>query len=380
MKMKPAKDAATRIGEGDEVVNHTIERKVISNLHKAEIAALLDFSARVGRDQLLVQASSGNTSIKLDGVLWIKASGKWLANADREDIVVPVDLSIAREALRAGTEIPRMPWLGSTLKPSIETPLHVAMPHRVVVHVHSINTIAWAVRRDAPEQLAKRLAGLNWQWIRYVASGIPLAAQIEKALCRCPMTNVFILANHGLVICGEDCAAVEALLRDIECRLGIAPRRSPDPEPALAAVIARSSEWHLPNLPALHALGTDPVSRKILHGGILYPCQAIFLGLKIRTLPHSVPLSRFAEYSNGRDGARTFVVVDGGGVIIHKQITDAQLAILTGLVQVIQRTEEHAPLRYLNAEDLTDLSGTGPHPYLANIESGNETRDIANPF
>ena len=35
-------------------------------------------SARVGNNPLLVQAGSGNTSIKLDGVLWIKASGKWL--------------------------------------------------------------------------------------------------------------------------------------------------------------------------------------------------------------------------------------------------------------------------------------------------------------
>jgi len=31
-------------------------------------------SARVGSDPLLVQASNGNTSIKLDGILWIKAS------------------------------------------------------------------------------------------------------------------------------------------------------------------------------------------------------------------------------------------------------------------------------------------------------------------
>ena len=36
---------------------------------------LVRLSARLGRDPLLVQASSGNTSIKLDGVLWIKASG-----------------------------------------------------------------------------------------------------------------------------------------------------------------------------------------------------------------------------------------------------------------------------------------------------------------
>ncbi len=46
-----------------------------------EISALLELSARIGADPMLTQASTGNTSIKLDGVLWIKASGKWLARA-----------------------------------------------------------------------------------------------------------------------------------------------------------------------------------------------------------------------------------------------------------------------------------------------------------
>jgi rhamnose utilization protein RhaD (predicted bifunctional aldolase and dehydrogenase) len=47
-----------------------------------------------------VQASSGNTSIKLDGTLWIKASGKWLAHAN-EETLVPIDLAALRENLRA---------------------------------------------------------------------------------------------------------------------------------------------------------------------------------------------------------------------------------------------------------------------------------------
>ena len=44
---------------------------------QSTLAPLVRLSARVGRDPLLVQASSGNTSIKLEGVLWIKASGEW---------------------------------------------------------------------------------------------------------------------------------------------------------------------------------------------------------------------------------------------------------------------------------------------------------------
>jgi rhamnose utilization protein RhaD (predicted bifunctional aldolase and dehydrogenase) len=48
---------------------------------------------------LLVQASNGNTSIKLDGILRIKASGKWLSHANQEEVLVPVEPAEAREAV-----------------------------------------------------------------------------------------------------------------------------------------------------------------------------------------------------------------------------------------------------------------------------------------
>jgi hypothetical protein len=73
--------------------------------HERELASLRELSARVGSDPLLVQASNGNTSIKLDGILWIKASGKWLAHASQEEALVPVELAEAREAVEHGTEI-----------------------------------------------------------------------------------------------------------------------------------------------------------------------------------------------------------------------------------------------------------------------------------
>jgi rhamnose utilization protein RhaD (predicted bifunctional aldolase and dehydrogenase) len=50
-------------------------------------------SARVGQHLNLVQAGGGNTSIKRDGSLWIRASGKWLINAGQEDMFLPVPLA-----------------------------------------------------------------------------------------------------------------------------------------------------------------------------------------------------------------------------------------------------------------------------------------------
>src|SRR5512138_3710491 len=96
----------------------------------AELQSLRNVSARVGRDIRLVQGAGGNTSLKADGVLWVKASGAWLMEADQRDIFVPVDLPGALRALEQGIE--RMPVAdpAAKLRPSIETSLHALLPHR----------------------------------------------------------------------------------------------------------------------------------------------------------------------------------------------------------------------------------------------------------
>ena len=53
----------------------------------------------MGNDLSLIQASGGNTSIKLDGKLLVKASGKKLKNALNEDIFVSLDLIKIRNEL-----------------------------------------------------------------------------------------------------------------------------------------------------------------------------------------------------------------------------------------------------------------------------------------
>ncbi len=176
-------------------------------ISQAELRPLLELAQRIGSDPLLTQASTGNISAKLGGVLWIKASGKWMADAMRDDILIPLDLAeTVTLCLRRGVDpIERYP------SASLETAMHAALPHRVVLHVHCVNTIAWAVRNDAPIQLQRRLQGLRWQWIPYVASGLPLSGEIEQALSVCPAATLFVLGNHGLVIGGEDAKTVEDL-------------------------------------------------------------------------------------------------------------------------------------------------------------------------
>jgi len=89
-------------------VRKSVQPRLLSLRDEREVLSLRDLSARVGSDPLLVQASNGNTSIKLDGIVWIKASGKWLAHATQEEMFLPLELAEVKESIQKNTEtVPR---------------------------------------------------------------------------------------------------------------------------------------------------------------------------------------------------------------------------------------------------------------------------------
>jgi rhamnose utilization protein RhaD (predicted bifunctional aldolase and dehydrogenase) len=325
--------------------------KKMSANDQAELTPLRELSARIGSDPLFTQASTGNSSIKLDGVLWIKASGKWMADAIHEDILVPLDLAEVQACVKQ-----RRDPAERYSRASIETAMHAVVPHRVVLHVHCVNTIAWAVRQDAQHQLERQLDGLRWQWISYVPSGLPLACEIEKILSASPNTDVLILGNHGLVIGGDDCGAVEDLLFQVQQRLAICPRQAYPTDYAALAEIADGSTWDLPDDDRVHALGTDAISRSVLSGGLLYPCQSLFSNSTKPGVFRSVPRPKHKRQNRYR--TRPFLIIEGCGVVVRKTMTPVQRAMMSGLAQVIQRTSSSAPLRYLTKQEVADSCST----------------------
>lgn len=331
----------------------------------AGLTSLRRLSAQLGADPLLVQASSGNTSIKENGKLWIKASGKWLVDAEREELFVPLSLGTVRDCLMRHLSLPAIcsdDTASQLLSPSIETFLHAMLPHRVVVHVHSISTIAYAVRDDAEGQLAVRLRGLRWCLIPYASSGAPLALEMGRAIAADPGLNVFVLANHGLVAGGESCEEAQALIEEVERRLAVAPRRAPAVGYQRLEQLTEATQWRLPEADTLHALGTDPASLRAISDGVLYPCQALFLGRHAPVAPRSVAAAELEQWIDKQLGVRSFVILEGSGVVVSASIGRAELAMLGGLVQVTQRLPADAPIRYLRTQDVNEvLTAEGLH-------------------
>ncbi len=329
-----------------------------------EFDSLVDLSARLGAEPLLVQAGTGNTSLKSDGVLWIKASGKWLAHAATEEILIPVNLGETLRRVHCNADPAGQTAMigGRALAASVETAMHAVLPHRVVLHVHSVNTIAFAVREDGPDRLKDRLDGLPWQWIPYTPSGLPLAHLIEAAVARNPETAVLVLANHGLVVCGDSCAEAEALLREVERRVSVAPR--PFLEPGWDALhrMAAYGKWRVPTTASLHSIGADPISRRIVSGGVLYPCQAIFLAPKVRVHSASTPDSELG----GADAP--YVLIKDAGILLGHKPNPTELATLNGLVQVLQRIPAGATVHYLAEGEVRDLLCADVYHYRELVE------------
>jgi rhamnose utilization protein RhaD (predicted bifunctional aldolase and dehydrogenase) len=318
----------------------------------AALEDLRRMSARVGRNITLVQGAGGNSSVKLGDVLWVKASGAWLSDAEAKDVFVPVDLPGARAALIAGDEkMPVAQGFGEIkLRASIETALHALLPHPVVLHVHAVNTIAWSVRDDGADALSARLDGLNWRSLPYRRPGLPLSQAVAVITAHAP-ADVLVLGNHGLVVGGATAAAAEALALEVERRLALSPRGPGAADLAELDRICTGSEYRPASDPVCHALATDARNLEIATAGSLYPDHVVFLGPALPTLPQRASLRDLVAPAADGVPAPVAVLVPGAGAVIRKDASAGAEPMLVCLGLVVTRLPVDAPVRYLPQDE-----------------------------
>jgi rhamnose utilization protein RhaD (predicted bifunctional aldolase and dehydrogenase) len=334
-------------------------------------------SARVGKNILLVQGAGGNSSVKDGDVLWVKASGTWLADAEDRDIFVPVSLSAARTALARGDEhVPLAPDARTTLRASIETSLHALMPHPIVLHVHSVNTIAWAVRTDAAEEFAGRLQGLAWCRLGYHHPGLPLAQAVSNAIAQASV-DVLILGNHGLVVGAATSVAAEALVAEVEERLALPPRGAAVADEHTLRSLCADTDYRLPQDPLCHGVATDRYCRAIATSGSLYPDHVVFLGPGLPLLEqgeslHVMGLRAKAE----RLPPPVALLVPGVGSVIRNDASPGAEAMLTCLALVTSRLPLDAEIVYLTAENEQALLNWEAERYRRQLSASNRQQQI----
>lgn len=334
---------------------------------KTELATLATFSRSIGTDPTLVQGAGGNASLKHDGLLWVKASGKQLAAAMDEKMFVALSLNGVLQRLGAGETDPAGPEIVghknavSGLRPSIETTLHALLPHRIVAHAHCVNTISWAVRENGEKEIARLLDGLQWAWVPYRRPGLPLTGAVRDVMKSQP--DVLVLANHGVVVGAQDCEGALALMQEVRKRLQTAPKvaRAWDMasfEPELG------SPYRLPTESLCHDLATNPHNVELVRGGTLYPDHIVFLG-SISTV---VPLADLKDFEVSGSHV-PWLLVPGMGVLVARDIRRGGEEMLACLSRVLNLIPEGSKIRYLTAAEVAEIDLWDAEKYRQKVNS-----------
>jgi rhamnose utilization protein RhaD (predicted bifunctional aldolase and dehydrogenase) len=320
---------------------------------------LKSLSARLGGDPLLAQGAGGNTSLKKDGVMWIKASGTWLMNAIEKDIFVPLDLQRLAKALseddpdcESCLPFVRQDINPSGLRPSIETSVHGLMPQAVVLHVHCVSTIAWAIQPDAEAQLQEPLADFKWAFVPYARPGLQLSRAIRQAIK--PDTEVLILGNHGLVVAGDTVEEAEALLKRVVEAVQRPPRKLPTPDIKRLNQLAEGTQYRLPKDSAAHDFALDPWAHAHGASHVYYPDHVVFLGTEV---PRDMA-------SNG-----PAVAIYGAGVLVRKDAKPPIEPMLRCLSDVFRRLAPGTGLKALTATEIDQLLNWDAEKYRQTIKS-----------
>ena len=319
---------------------------------------LKELSREIGNDIDLIQGAGGNTSVKVDGVLWVKASGCWLSDAIEHNIFVPVDNAKVLRSIKTGDvsniSIKKEQYLGDlSLRPSIETALHALMPHKFVLHVHAINTLSIAVLSNGKEYTERLLKDINWTWVPYVMPGIKLAKAVQCAMREDP--DVIVLANHGLVVGAETAQQALSLLAFVEDRMKRKVRKTieVDNERLLSAI--SKSKYRMPKHETVHAIARDDIALGVVETGVLYPDHVVFLGagpmevLSIDEFEDGLKKSLFTNNNS-------VIIVRDFGVVVSCDFSDNAESMLYCLASVLLRIQPKEKLCYLTHEDERKLS------------------------
>jgi rhamnose utilization protein RhaD (predicted bifunctional aldolase and dehydrogenase) len=326
---------------------------------------LKEVSEKIGSNIDLTQGAGGNTSVKEDGILWVKASGCWLSDALESNIFAPVDNNEVLKSIEIGDISNIHVKDGLSLRPSIETALHALMPHKYVLHAHAVNTLSIAVLANGKEYVDMLLLDINWTWIPYVMPGIQLARAVQSIIKRNP--DVLILANHGLVVGGETAEHAQKLLMLVEERLNRVIRSTEKDNRNKLVSIIDKSEYRLPKYEIAHAIAMDKLALNIVETGVLYPDHVVFLGagpMNILSIDELVSVVNKPYHVENN----SVIIVRDFGVVVCRDFSENSESMLYCLASVLLRIRPDEKLCYLTQEDEMDLMGWDAEKYRQSIQ------------
>lgn len=314
-----------------------------------ELKILSEF---IGRDKSLIQGAGGNTSIKFNKKLFVKASGTMLKRALSEEIFVSLSLdSIFNQLNNKGkleNDLEIYPLSNTSLKPSIETAFHAFMPHRIVLHCHAIDVIAHTICSELKNNLKYILKNYSWELIPYARPGYPLANLIIEAITK-KKIDVLILQNHGLIIGANTVQEAKELQDKIVFLMKLKQRKMPTPDLLfLKNLSSKIPNSKLPKKNIIHSLATDKLNFKIAQKNPLYPDHVIFCGKEILILePNNLKKEELNKFD--------YALVPDYGVIILKDKSEVLEEMLEMQALILSKLNSDKTITYISEIECNEL-------------------------
>ncbi|MFB6317211.1 SDR family NAD(P)-dependent oxidoreductase [Saccharicrinis sp. FJH54] len=191
---------------------------------------LIEISQFYGKNSEMVIAGGGNTSVKTDDKIWVKASGSALSTITEEGFAV---LDRAKLKLIAQNSYSSDPFereqqikddlyaatITKERRPSVETSLHDLMNYSFVIHLHPTYLNGLLCSQNA-EQVINELFGDSAIYIPYTDPGYILFKEVESQVEKYVKEKgvdpkVIFLQNHGVFVAADTTDEVKSIYDDI---------------------------------------------------------------------------------------------------------------------------------------------------------------------
>lgn len=207
------------------------------------IDQLIETSHLFGNDARFVLLGGGNTSLKINETMWIKASGTQLGTISENGFVKMSLVKLQKIWGRAYSDDPKLREAqvlsdmmnsreeGETLRPSVEVLLHSFLPFPCVVHLHPALVNGMTCGQTGLDSCSSLFP--DAVWIPLVNPGFILANVVRKAFLEYKertgnFAKVIFLQNHGVFVAGDSFAEINGLYARIMDKLGSFVTRQPN--------------------------------------------------------------------------------------------------------------------------------------------------------
>ncbi len=153
-----------------------------------------------------VQGPGGNTSVKFDGRMMIKASGFTFSDVAKGNGYAVVNIAdVFSDGRITGKKAAEIVVCSNppNSRPSMEFQFH-AMLANYVLHTHSVYADVVLCADSSDELLKDIFSGSDFLLLPYVTPGLPIAQQLLSQLKKEKLPSVIFLKNHGIIVHHDD--------------------------------------------------------------------------------------------------------------------------------------------------------------------------------